>query len=435
MDKKQLIILVVGSGGREHALVWKLAQSKKVKKIFCAPGNAGTSLFAQNIPIDSTDIKGLANFVRKEKIHLTFVGPEAPLIDGIVDKFRKNKLAIIGPTRKAARIEGSKVFAKKLMAKYSIPTAKFRVFTDFKKAVSFVKSSKYPLVIKADGQCLGKGVMVAENYKVANKFLKKLLIDKIFGMSGEKVVIEECLTGQEVSFMAVTDGKNFVSFLPSQDHKRAFDFDLGPNTGGLGAYSPVPYLNKKLQKRIEEIIIAPTIQALRQEKCLFQGILYPGLILTTDGPKVLEFNCRFGDPETQPVLFLLKTDLIDVFEAILKKQIYKLKLSWAKGFALCVVIASKDYPGKYEKGKIIHFARATLTKGVVVFHSGTKNIGDKIVTSGGRVLGITARGKTLKIAIKNAYQAISKKDVHFQNMHYRHDIGQKGLNKKLWQTA
>lgn len=432
MAEKKLSVLIVGSGGREHALVWKLAQSKKIEKIYCAPGNAGTSLLAQNIAVDSIDIKGLIKFVKKEKIDLTFVGPEAPLIEGIVDKFRKNKLVIIGPDRKAARIEGSKIFAKKLLIKYGIPTAGFKKFTDFKRADYFAKTSKYPLVVKADGQCLGKGVLVARNYNEAEKFLKKLLLDKIYGEHGAKVIIEEYLTGQEISFMAATDGVDFVSFLTSQDHKRISDNDRGQNTGGMGAYTPVTFIDQKLIQRIENEIVKPTLKAMRKEGCLYQGILYPGLILTKDGPKVLEFNCRFGDPETQPVLSLLKTDLMDVFEAIQKKQVNKLKLSWHKGFAVCVVIASRGYPGKYEQGIPITFARAALANGSVIFHSGTRKLGNKIISAGGRVLGVTGQGKSLKLAIKNTYQVIDKNGIHFSGMQYRRDIGQKGLSKKLW---
>lgn len=435
-------ILLIGSGGREHALLWKLAQSKKVSQLFCAPGNAGTALLAQNIPIKATDTKALVNFAKEEKIDMTFVGPEAPLIEGIVDLFRKNKLRIIGPSGKAAKIEGSKVFAKKMMQKYRIPTAKFRVFTDFQKAKVYLKSQSFPQVLKADGQCMGKGVCVAQSFPQADKFLQNLMVKKIFAKNGERVIIEECLKGQEISFMAVTDGANFASFLPSQDHKRVFDSDRGPNTGGMGAYAPVPFVQKKLITQIEETIVRPTIKALAKEGSPFQGILYPGLIITKDGPFVLEFNCRFGDPETQPVLSLLKSDLLAVFEAIENKKVGKLKLSWQKGFAVCVVLASKGYPGKYLKGKKVRLKSLPagqagtdprFNRGMNIFHSGTAIKKGKIVTSGGRVLGITGRGKTLKEAIKNAYQVINKKIANFAGMQYRRDIGQKGLYKKLWE--
>ena len=321
-----------------------------------------------------------------------------------------------------------------LMKKYGIPTANFKVFTGYKEALLYAQSQKYPLVVKADGQCLGKGVVVAKNFNQAKAFIHKLLIDKVFGSSGKKIIIEECLTGQEISFMVATDGKDFVSLLTSQDHKRIFDNDRGPNTGGMGAYAPVPFVDKKLIGRIETEIVAPTLFALKKEECDYNGILYPGLILTKEGPKVLEFNCRFGDPETQPVLSLLKTDLIDVFQSILKKQISRLKLSWIRGFSVCVVVASKGYPGVYEKGIPITFARAALNKNfATIFHAGTKLIDKKTITTGGRVLGITGIGKSLKEAIKNSYKAIDRKIVSFSGMQYRRDIGQKGLNKNLWQ--
>lgn len=430
-------ILNVGSGGREHALVWKIVQSKKVSRIYCAPGNSGTGLLADNIPIKSDDIKSLVKFAKKEKIDLTVVGPEAPLISGIADLFEKNNLSIIGPSQKASQIEGSKVFAKKLMLKYSIPTAQFAVFDDYNYAKTFLKTQKYPLVIKADGQCLGKGVKVCKNKKEAQQFVKLLMENKIFGTSGNKIIIEECLSGQEVSFTVATDSIDFVTLLPSQDHKPIFDGDRGPNTGGIGAYAPVPFVDKKLIKRIEKEIVAPTIAAMKKENCNYKGILYPGLILTKDGPKVLEFNCRFGDPETQPLMLLLKSDIVDIFEAIINDKVKKLKISWYKSSAVCVVLVSDGYPGEYKKGVEIKgltkpFARAALTEGVLVFHSGTKESDGKIITSGGRVLGVTGRGKSLKEAIRNTYKIIGKPNVYFRGMHYRHDIGQKGLNKKLW---
>ncbi|MBI2612189.1 phosphoribosylamine--glycine ligase, partial [Candidatus Gottesmanbacteria bacterium] len=295
----KLKVLIIGSGGREHALVWKLSRSKKIKNIYCAPGNPGTAQIAENVPIKPGSglkgIKGLTpmvQFAKKNKIDLTFVGPEAPLIEGIVDIFRKNKLTIVGPSKKAAQLEGSKAFAKKIMKKYGIPTAKYESFTDFKKAKEYLERSSYPIVIKASGQALGKGVLVAKNKKEATAFLQKVMVDKIFGDSGKEVVIEEYLVGPELSFMLATDGKDFVSFLPSQDHKRIFDGDRGPNTGGVGAYAPVPFVDKKLIKKIENEIVIPVLTGMRKEGIPYEGILYPGLILTKDGPKVLEFNCR-----------------------------------------------------------------------------------------------------------------------------------------------
>lgn len=432
-NKFNMKILVIGSGGREHALVWEIAQSPKVTKIYCAPGNPGTSKLAENISIKVDDLPLLLKFAKKKKIDLTVVGPEIPLIKGITDLFEQNGLAVVGPSYKAAQIEGSKVFAKKLMLKYGIPSAKFAVFDDYSYAQAFLKTQKYPLVVKADGQCAGKGVAVCKNEKEAQNFLKLLMIDKIFSSSGNKIIIEECLSGQEVSFMVATDGKDFVTLLPSQDHKRVFDGDRGPNTGGMGAYAPVPFVDKKLIKRIEKEIVAPTISAMVKEGCTYKGILYPGLILTRDGPKVLEFNCRFGDPETQPLMMLLKSDIIDLFIAITKNRIKNFKLKWYKGSAVCVVLSSKGYPGDYEKGREISLARSHLAKReVVVFHAGTKKTDGKIVTSGGRVVGITATGSSLAAAMKNAYKYIGRNGVYFSGMHYRKDIGKKGLNKKLW---
>ena len=433
-------ILVIGSGGREHALVWKIAQSKKVYKIYCAPGNPGTSELAENINLKVTDLTGLMQFAKKNKIDLTVVGPENPLIEGIADLFNKNKLTIIGPDKKASQIEGSKVFAKKLLLKYKIPTAKFKVFDNYRKASFFLtrlhlvrgatslNSLKYPLVIKADGLCAGKGVAVCHNKGEALKFLKLLLIDKVFGKSGNKIIIEECLSGPEVSFMVATDGSNFISFLPSQDHKSVFNDDKGPYTGGMGAYAPVPFVNYKLTKTIEDKIVKPTLEAMAKEGIPYQGILYPGLIITKDGPKVLEFNCRFGDPETQPLMMLLKTDIIDVFEAIVQKRVKNLKLDWYKGSAVCVVLTSKGYPGNYEKGiEIYGLDKLNKKNNIVAFQAGTKKIDNKIFTNGGRVLGVTARGVNLKEAIKNAYKNLGNNQINFSGMHYRKDIGKKGI--------
>lgn len=433
-------ILVIGSGGREHALVWKIAQSRKAGKIFCAPGNPGIGQIAQNVSINVNELNKLVRFAKKERIDLTVVGPEVPLISGITDLFRKNKLKIIGPSKSASQIEGSKIFAKKLMKKYKIPTANFKTFTDYNKASLFLRrlhlirgatSLKYPIVIKADGQCFGKGVTVCESFGQANKFLKLLMIDKIFGNSGSRVIIEECLEGQEVSFMLASDGKNFVSLIPSQDHKRAKDEDKGPNTGGMGAYAPVPFVDENLLVKIENEIVKPVIEAMRKEGSTYEGILYPGLILTAEGPKVLEFNCRFGDPETQPLMLMLKTDIIELFTAIVNKNLKGFKLRWYEGFATCVVLTAKGYPGEYEKGKEIKeisLARAALaSRAVAVFHAGTKIINGKLVTNGGRVLGVTARGKNLKDAIKKVYRFIENKEVYFSGMHCRKDIGVKGL--------
>jgi len=423
-------VLVVGSGGREHALVWKIAQSKKVKKLFCAPGNAGTDELAENVDIAATDIKSLLHFAKDKKIDLTVVGPEDPLVLGISDLFQKNHLKIIGPSKKAARIEGSKIFAKRLMTKYGIPTARFAEFNDVNKAKEYIKNQKFPLVIKASGPCLGKGVFICANLKEGEGALKRIMIEQIFGKAGDTVVIEEYLTGQELSFVVATDGKDFVSLLPSQDHKQIYDGDKGPNTGGIGAYAPVPFVHKELISRLEKEIVRPTIDALAKEGSVYRGILYPGLILTDEGPKVLEFNCRMGDPETQPVLLLLGSDIISIFEAVNEGKVKTLRLKWKKGSAVCLVLTSGGYPGTYEKGKVIRGLEKLRGLGdIFAFHSGTKLNGKKIVTNGGRVLGITGIGKDLSSSIKKVYNGIGKDGIHFQNMHYRKDIGQKGLKQ------
>jgi phosphoribosylamine--glycine ligase len=425
-------VLVIGSGGREHALVWKISKSKKVRKIYCAPGNLGTELIAQNIPLQVNQINKMLEFAKQKKIDLTVVGPEIPLIEGITDLFEKNQLKIIGPSKRAAQIEGSKFFSKKLLLKYKIPTAKFACFDDYDYALEFIKTQKYPLVIKADGQCAGKGVAVCKTEKEARLFIKQLMKGKIFGVSGSKVVIEECLVGQEVSFMVATDGTDFISFFPSLDHTRVNDNDRGPNTGGMGAYAPVPLLKKSIIKIIEKKIIGPTITAMNKEGCIYRGILYPGIILTSDGPKVLEFNCRFGDPETQPLMMMLKTDIMDIFRAITSKRIKNLKIKWNRGSAVCVVLTAKGYPGKYDKNIQIYGLNNFSSDKNYIFHAGTTKKEDKILTSGGRVLGITARGDNLKKAIKNVYGMIGNKRIHFSGMHFRKDIGKKGMDKKLW---
>ena len=425
---KKLKILVIGQGGREHALGWQLNRSPLAKKIFFAPGNAGTENLGENIDIKVDEIEKLADFAKKEKIDLTIVGPELPLVLGIVDFFQKKGLNIIGPSKKASLIEGSKIFAKKLMSKYNIPTAKYAIFTNFNCAKTYLKKADYPLVIKADGLCQGKGTKVCDNQKEAEEFLRKLMVKKIFGSAGEKVIIEDCLIGQEISFMVITDGKDFLSFLPSQDHKRLLDNNQGPNTGGMGAYAPVPFVDKNLIKQIEKKIVAPTISALAQEGCLYQGILYPGLILTKSGPKVLEFNCRFGDPETQPLMMLLQSDLLPIFLSLIEGKLKKEKLVFKKGAAVCVILAAKGYPGNYEKGEIIYGLDKIKDKNIQIFHAGTVKNNNQIVTAGGRVLGITGYASSLFSALKKVYKVIGKNGVYFKNMIYRKDIGQKGLN-------
>ncbi len=420
-------ILIIGSGGREHALGWKIKQSPLVTKIYFAPGNPGTKKIGENVSIEITDINKLLKFTKENKIDLTVVGPEIPLTLGIADVFRKESLKIIGPSKCASQIESSKIFAKQLMKKYKIPTAQYYSFDNFDQAKKHLEHTKYPVVIKADGLCLGKGVAVCKSKKEAEIFLKQLIIDKIFGKSGEKIIIEECLYGQEISFMVITDGKDFQSFSTSQDHKRLLDSDRGPNTGGMGAYTPVPFVDGKLIKQIEKEIVAPTIKGMAKEGCLYQGILYPGLILTREGPKVLEYNCRFGDPETQPLMMSLESDLVEIFLAQQKKQLKKKGLVFKKGFSVGVVLTSAGYPGEYKKGDQIIGLDKVNDKDIQVFHAGTKEVDKKIVTNSGRVLSVTATGSALEETIKKAYQYIGKKAVHFKGMQYRRDIGRKGL--------
>ncbi len=419
-------ILVIGGGGREHALVWKISQSPTIPKIYCAPGNPGTFSLAQNVPINVDELSQLLAFAKKQKIDITMVGPEMPLVCGIVDLFEKNNLVIIGPNKKAAQIEGSKIFAKKLMQKYKIPTAKFKTFTQYPKALSYLSKQSFPQVVKADGLASGKGVAVCQTLKEGKEFLKMLMADKIFNTSGSKVVIEEYLEGPEISFMLITDGHHFVSLLPSQDHKRVFDNDQGPNTGGMGAYAPVAFVNQKLIERIEKEIVGPTIAAMKKEGCMYKGILYPGIIVTKDGPKVLEFNCRFGDPETQPLMSLLETDLIAIFKAIQESKVHTLKLKWKKGAAVCVMLTARGYPGNFEKGKEIK-GLEKLPKSVAIFHSGTALDNGKLVTGGGRVMGVTAVSSSLKKALDTVYNSIGEQGIHFSGMHRRSDIGKKGL--------
>lgn len=424
---KDKTILIIGSGGREHALGWKLSQSPQVKQVYFAPGNAGTKEIGENVAIGINEFEKLAAFVKINKINLTVVGPETPLVSGIVDFFKKEKLAIIGPSKKASQIEGSKIFAKKLMRKYKIPTAKYFAFTNFNEAEKHLEKAKYPLVIKADGLCAGKGVAICKNKKDGKIFLKQLIVDKIFGSSGEKIIIEEYLTGPEVSFMVITDGKNYISLLPSQDHKKLLNKDQGLNTGGMGAYTPLPFVNKKLVEKIEKEIVEPTLYGMEKEGCLYEGILYPGLILTKEGPKVLEYNCRFGDPETQPLMMQLKSDLYEIFQVLLKNKLKNKKLIFKKGFSISIVLASTGYPNHYEKGKNIFGLDIKKNNNLQIFHSGTKEINNKITTNGGRVLAVTAHGNTLREAMKKSYQAIGKKGIYFEGMQFRTDIGKKGL--------
>lgn len=419
-------VLVVGSGGREHVLVWKLKQSEKVKEIFCAPGNGGIGELAQCVDIVADDVAGLFDFAVKNKIDLTVVGPEAPLVKGIVDEFQKKGLKIFGPSQRAAQLEGSKVFAKEFMRRYDIPTADFESFDNVNKAKAYVEKKKFPLVIKADGLAAGKGVVIAKDLNEANVALDQIMAEKVFKDAGNKVIIEDCLVGEEASILAVSDGEHFVVLDSSQDHKRIFDGDLGPNTGGMGAYSPAPVVTKSLMMEISDNIIAPTIKGMRKEGMPFTGVLYAGVMVTKDGPKVLEYNARFGDPETQAVLPRLKTDFVDLCLASCDGGLKDMPLVWDDQACVCVVMAADGYPGSYEKGKIIHgLSAAAKEKNVFVFHAGTKKQGKDIVTAGGRVLGVVGLGKDIDAAIQTAYSGAEK--ISFEGLFFRRDIGAKAL--------
>ncbi|MDD5568464.1 MAG: phosphoribosylamine--glycine ligase [Candidatus Omnitrophica bacterium] len=429
-------ILVIGSGGREHALVWKIAQSKLADKIFCAPGNAGIAQIAECIDIKADDIAGLLDFARKERIDFTVVGPEAALSLGIVDEFQKAGLKIFGPNKEAATLEASKVFSKELMAKYKVPTAEFKVFDNPDEAKEYIEKIGAPCVVKADGLAAGKGVVVAKTIDEARKAVEAMMRDKVFGAAGNKVIIEECLQGQEASILVITDSKEVIALASAQDHKRVFDNDCGPNTGGMGVYSPAPVVTKELFKEILEKIVYRTIDGLVKEGIDYRGVLYAGIMLTKEGPKTLEFNVRFGDPETQAILPRLKSDLLEVMLATAEQKLNRIKnLEWDERSSVCVVCAAGGYPGNYEKGKeIFGLDEVAKIKDVVIFHAGTKlrtvnDVGQKqekeYLTNGGRVLGVVGLGKTIQEAIANTYAAVKK--ISFEGMHYRKDIGEKAL--------
>ncbi len=418
-------LLVVGSGGREHALVWKLSQSALIDEIYAAPGNGGTDLLAKNIDIAPTDISGLANLAESERIDLTVVGPEIPLVQGIADEFSRRGLPCFGPTREAARLEGSKVYAKRLMKKYGIPTPAFEVFEDREKAIDYIRGAGTPIVIQTSGLASGKGSIIARDIEKAIEIVDSMLVKRVFGQAGSEIVVEEYLEGEEVSIIVLTDGKEMIPLLPSQDHKPVFDCNEGPNTGGMGAYAPVPRVGEKLLSEIEDRILDPVVEALGREGTVYKGVIYAGLMLTEDGPQVLEFNCRFGDPETQPVVPLLKSDLAGLIQATVEGRLGELKIEWSDKYAACVVLTSGGYPGSYEKGKKIDgLERAGSMDDVVIFHAGTKSVEGNFFTSGGRVLGVTGIGETLDGAIQKTYEAARL--IHFENMHYRKDIGNRG---------
>ncbi|PNT93806.1 phosphoribosylamine--glycine ligase [Clostridium thermosuccinogenes] len=417
-------ILVVGSGGREHALVWKIAQSPLVDKIYCAPGNGGIASIAECVPIKAMDIEKIVQFSLDKSLDMVVVAPDDPLAAGMVDALEEAGIRAFGPTKKAAIIEGSKSFSKALMKKYGIPTAEYEVFDNSRDAVEYLKNSKYPIVVKADGLALGKGVVIAQNFEEARDAVNSIMEEKIFGASGDKVVIEEFLTGQEVSVLSFTDGKTVVPMVSSQDHKRALDNDQGPNTGGMGTFSPSRIYTPEIAEYCMEKIYKPTIEAMSKEGRKFKGVLYFGLILTSDGPKVLEYNARFGDPETQVVLPRLKTDIVEIFNAVIDEELDSIKIEWEDNAAVCVIMASGGYPGKYATGyEITGIQDAESDGDIVVFHAGTKKENGAYFTAGGRVLGVTATAGSLDEAIKKAYQGVGR--ISFKDMHFRKDIGLK----------
>ena len=425
-------VLVIGSGGREHALVWKIKQSPLVKKIFCAPGNAGIAQLAQCVDVSSDNVEGLLGFALQENIDLTVVGPEAPLVNGIVDAFEKKRLKIFGPSRMAAQLEGSKSFAKDFMKRHAIPTADFQVFYEVKKAMHFLavlREMDYPIVIKADGLAAGKGVVICRSLEDAREAITQMIEQKAFQDAGTRIVIEEYLKGEEVSILAMSDGEDFILFDPSQDHKRIFDDDMGPNTGGMGAYSPTPFVSKELLKEIAATIIEPTIDGMKEDGYPFKGILYAGLMLKQNGPFVLEFNARFGDPETQVLLPRLKNDLVELFLATCKGDLIGTRLLWDKRPCVCVVMSSGGYPGAYAAGKEITGLDLVQKEcpDLTVFHAGTKKENGKILTAGGRVLGITGLGNTLEDAMKKTYVGVEK--IKFEKSFFRRDIGAKALRR------
>ncbi|HEY5584248.1 MAG TPA: phosphoribosylamine--glycine ligase [Ruminiclostridium sp.] len=417
-------VLVVGGGGREHTIVWKLSQSPRISELYCAPGNGGISKMATCVDIKATDIDGIVNYSKENKIDLVVVAPDDPLVAGMVDKLYKAGIRAFGPVKAAAIIEGSKSFSKDLMKKYNISTAGYKVFEKSADALKYLNTCSAPIVVKADGLALGKGVIIAKTIEEAKDAVNAIMNDMVFGEAGSKVVIEEYIEGPEISILVFTDGKTIVPMVSAQDHKRAYDDDQGPNTGGMGTFSPSPLYDKKLADYCMKEVFVPTIEAMNKKRRKFKGVLYFGLMLTKDGPKVLEYNARFGDPETQVVLPRLKTDLLDIFEAIIDEKLADIKIEWNDNAAVCVVAASGGYPGKYSTGiEISGLDEAQANEDTIVFHAGTAYKDGKFYTSGGRVLGVTAVEETMDKAIDKAYAGIEK--ISFEGMHYRRDIGRK----------
>ena len=424
-------VLVLGKGGREHALVWKLAQSPRVERVYCAPGNAGTAEDGVNVPLEADEFDRLVRFARKEQVGLTVVGPEEPLANGVVDTFQKAGLRIFGPTKEAARLEGSKAFAKTLMRHADVPTAEFKIFDHPEPARLYVGTREYPVVVKADGLAAGKGVVVCSTKEEALAAIDRIMVREEFGReAGRKIVVEKRMDGEELSILALVSGRTVVTLPPTQDHKAAFDGDAGPNTGGMGAYCPAPLGQPALLDVIDRDVLTPTVHAMKRGRRPFRGVLYVGVMATPQGPRVLEYNCRFGDPETQPLMMRLRTDLLDVLEATVEDRLDELPqgLEWDPRPAVCVVMASRGYPGKYERGLAIRgLAEAARLPDVKVFHAGTRRDGDRVLTDGGRVLGVTALGDTLTDAKRRAYEAVER--IEFPGGFYRRDIADKALRE------
>jgi len=422
-------VLVVGGGGREHALAWKLRQSPRVRQVLCAPGNGGIREVATCVPIDAADVHALLAFAQKERVDLTVVGPEAPLAAGIVDLFEMHGLRIFGADRAAAGLEGSKAFAKELMRRHGIPTAAARVFTDPAEARGYLREVGAPVVVKADGLAAGKGVVICRTLGEAEEALRAIMEERIFGSAGERCIVEEFLEGEEASFLAFTDGTTVVPMPASQDHKAVFDGDQGPNTGGMGAYSPAPVVTPALQEQVMAEVMVPTVRAMAAEGRPYRGVLYAGLMITAAGPKVLEYNARFGDPEAQPILARLESDLLPLLEACIDGTLADARPIWRPDAAVCVVLASGGYPGRYPTGlPIAGLEEAGREEGVVVFHAGTALRDGRVVTAGGRVLGVTARGATIREAVDRGYRAAAK--IGFEGLHYRRDIAHRALAKE-----
>ncbi len=421
-------VLVVGGGGREHTLVWKIGQSNLVEKIFCAPGNGGIRQQAECVDISATDIAGLADFAEKESIDLTVVGPEAPLALGITDEFQQRGLRVFGTSKAATQTESSKVFAKEIMVRYGIPTASHSVSVDADQALAHVRERETPMVVKADGLAAGKGVIVCRTKEEAEQAVAQIMVDRSFGDAGDRVIVEDCLVGEEASLLAFTDGVTVLPMDSAQDHKPVFDNDEGPNTGGMGAYSPAPVVTPELYRRINEEVLTRMVKGLAAEGIEYKGVLYAGLMITDDGPKVLEFNARFGDPEMQALMPRLENDLVEVMNAVIDGRLSEIELKWNPSPAVCVVMASGGYPGAYEKEKVITGLDSLPSESVHVFHAGTRKLDDgSIVTNGGRVLGVTGLGDTISDAIETTYRAV--RQIHFDDAHYRTDIGAKALRR------